>query len=69
MRPPGTTTLRDEAKDYQFLSYAVNEAIASTLEIDVQEPDRASREALLDAIATATVDRGPSYSPIQDSDF
>jgi DNA-binding FadR family transcriptional regulator len=39
---------------YQFLSCAVNETIASTLEIDIPEPDRAAHEALIDAIASGS---------------
>ncbi|WP_454825188.1 FadR/GntR family transcriptional regulator [Paraburkholderia xenovorans] len=45
---------------YQFLSHAVSETIASTLEIDIPEPDHAAHEALIEAIASgspSTADR------------
>lgn len=41
---------------YEFLSMAVNETIASTLEVDIPEPDYEAHRALVDAIESRSPD-------------
>jgi DNA-binding FadR family transcriptional regulator len=50
---------------YEFLSIAVNETIASTLEVDIPEPDYEAHRSLIDAIES----RSPDIAEKAVSDF